>query len=111
MGVLVEKFHDDKGIIWPEAVAPFKVHLLSLKGAESRADDVYQALLDAGVEVLYDDREASPGVKFADSDLIGIPYRVLVSSKTLEKESVEVKKRSETEAKLVKVEKLVSILK
>jgi prolyl-tRNA synthetase len=110
MGVLVEKFHDDKGIIWPEAVAPFKVHLLSLKGAESRADDVYQALLDAGVEVLYDDREASPGVKFADSDLIGIPYRVLVSSKTLEKESVEVKKRSETEVKLVKVNKSTHFL-
>jgi prolyl-tRNA synthetase len=111
MGVIVEKFHDDKGVIWPEAVAPFKVHLLALNGAEKQADAIYQSLLDEGVEVLYDDRDASPGVKFADSDLIGIPYRIVVSVKTIEKESVEVKKRSEKEAKLVKIEELASVLK
>lgn len=111
MGVIVEKFHDDKGIIWPLSVAPFKVHLLSLKGAETEADKIYQTLLDEGVEVLYDDREASAGVKFADADLIGIPYRVLVSPKTLDKQSVEVKKRDEAEAKLVQLEDLVALLK
>jgi prolyl-tRNA synthetase len=111
MGVIVEKFHDDKGIIWPEAVAPFKVHLLALNGVGKQADEIYQKLLDEGVEVLYDDRDASPGVKFADSDLIGIPYRIVVSAKTLEKESVEVKKRNETEAKLVKISELVGTLK
>ena len=111
MGVIVEKFHDDKGIIWPESVAPFKVHLLALKGAEKKADEIYQTLLDTGVEVLYDDRDVSPGVKFADSDLIGIPYRIIVSEKTLAQESVEVKKRSEKEAKLVKISEIVSALK
>jgi len=116
MAALVEKFHDDKGIIWPESVAPFRVHLLLVgKGLDpslrEQTDKIYRQLLDEGVEVLYDDRDTSPGVKFADSDLIGIPYRVIVSEKTLAQESVEVKKRSETEAKLVKVEKLVSILK
>jgi prolyl-tRNA synthetase len=110
MGVIVEKFHDDKGIIWPEAVAPFKVHLLALKAAEKQADAIYKSLLDEGVEVLYDDRDVSPGVKFADSDLIGIPYRIVVSEKTLAKDSVEVKKRNETEAKLVKISELAAFL-
>jgi prolyl-tRNA synthetase len=110
MGIIVEKFHDDKGIIWPESVAPFKVHLLALKGAETRADEIYEALLKAGVEVLYDDRETSAGVKFADSDLIGIPYRILVSPKTVDKESVELKIRHEAESKLVKIEDLVTVL-
>ncbi len=111
MGIMVEKFHDEKGIIWPESVAPFKVHLLSLKGGEEQAEKIYQDLLNAGVEVLYDDREVSAGVKFADSDLIGIPYRVLVSSKTLEKESAEVKKRNESEPTLVKISEIVTLLK
>lgn len=108
MGVIVEKFHDEKGIIWPETVAPYKVHLLSLKGAEKEASVVYQDLLKAGVEVLYDDRDASPGVKFADADLIGIPYRIVVSAKTLEKKSVEVKKRASMETKLVKISELAA---
>ena len=111
MGVSVEKFHDDKGILWPEAIAPFKVHLLTLKGGEKAADELYEALLKLGIEVLYDDREVSPGVKFADADLIGIPYRVLVSEKTLKAESVEVKKRDETEARLVKIQELAPMLK
>ena len=73
---------------------------------ENYAEKIYQTLLEAGVEVLYDDRDVSPGVKFADSDLIGIPYRVIVSEKTLAQESVEVKKRNEAESKLVKIEGL-----
>ncbi len=111
MGVIVEKFHDGKGIIWPEAVAPFKVHLLSLKGAEKEADKLYEDLLKAGVEVLYDDREISAGAKFADADLIGIPYRVLASPKTVAQGSVELKKRAEEKAELVKIEKLTDFLK
>jgi prolyl-tRNA synthetase len=111
MGVAVEKFHDDKGIIWPENIAPFKVHLLSLKGAESQADKLYEDLLKAGVEVLYDDRETSAGVKFADADLIGIPYRVLLSPKTIEQGSVEFKKRSDDKAELVKIGSLIEKLK
>jgi prolyl-tRNA synthetase len=110
MGVLAEKFHDGKGIIWPEAVAPFKVHLLALKGAEEQAENIYQDLLKAGIEVLYDDREASAGVKFADSDLIGLPYRVIVSPKTIEQDSAEIKKRQEEKSKLVKIKGLVAAL-
>ena len=113
MGTIVEIYNDDKGIIWPEAVAPFRVHLLSLakqkKGAVSKyADKIYNSLLDAGIEVLYDEREESPGVKFADSDLIGVPYRAVVSEKTVEQEKIEVKKRSESKGELVKLEDFVS---
>ncbi len=107
MGVLVEIFHDEKGILWPESVAPFKVHLLSLKGAEKEAENIYEVLSKAGVEVLYDDRDQSAGVKFADSDLMGIPYRIVVSPKTLEKGSVEVKKRVEADFNLVEVSKIL----
>ncbi|MDR3642156.1 MAG: His/Gly/Thr/Pro-type tRNA ligase C-terminal domain-containing protein [Candidatus Doudnabacteria bacterium] len=106
MGIIVEKFHDDKGIIWPEAVAPFKAHLLALKGAEAAADKIYQSLLDNKVEVLYDDRDQSAGAKFADSDLFGIPYRVLVSAKTALQESVEIKKRNSAESELIKINEL-----
>lgn len=111
MGVIVEKFYDEKGIIWPEPVAPFKVHLLALKGAEKEADVIYQDLLEAKVEVLYDDRDLSPGVKFADADLIGIPYRIIISEKTLKEANVEVKKRNEDKTKLVKIKDVLSVVK
>jgi len=110
MGVMVEKFHDNKGIIWPESVAPFKVHLIALKGAEEQAEKLYNQLLEQGVEVLYDDRDTSAGTKFADSDLIGIPYRIVVSPKTLEKGSVELKKRAEKDFQLVKTDDIISSL-
>lgn len=86
MGVLVEKFSDDKGIVWPVSVAPFQVHLVQIgvdEKVKKDADELYNALVEAGVEVLYDDRDVRAGEKFADSDLIGIPYRVVVSEKTL----------------------------
>lgn len=111
LAAVVEKFNDDKGIIWPEAVAPFKVHLIGLKGAESQADSLYNDLLNAGVEVLYDDRDMSAGAKFADSDLIGIPNRIVVSPKTIEKNSVEVKKRNEKDFELVEIGKIVEKVK
>lgn len=111
MGVLVEKYHDEKGILWPKSVAPFQVHLISLKGAESESQKVYEDLLKQGIEVLWDDREVSAGVKFADSDLVGIPLRVVVSPKTIENDSVEVKKRSEEKAELVPLKELHSFLK
>lgn len=106
MAAVVEQHHDEKGIIWPESVAPFEVHLVSL--AKNREDEIgqqaeaiYQTLLAAGVEVLYDDRKESPGVKFADADLIGIPWRVTVSSRSLQNGGVEVKRRSESKAEVV----------
>ncbi len=107
MGVAVEKFNDEAGIIWPDSIAPFQVHLIALKGAEFQADKIYQDLQAGGIEVLYDDREGkTAGEKFADSDLIGIPYRVVVSEKTLAEDSVEVKKRSEDATKIVQIKEL-----
>ncbi|RJP43905.1 hypothetical protein C4587_02445 [Candidatus Parcubacteria bacterium] len=106
MGVIVEKFHDEKGIIWPESVAPFRAHLLELGDASAR--DLYGYLQEHGIEVLYDDRKASPGEKFVDADLIGIPFRLVVSEKTGGK--IEVKRRSEKEARLASKEELVKLL-
>ncbi|MFA6393500.1 MAG: aminoacyl--tRNA ligase-related protein [Patescibacteria group bacterium] len=108
MGTVVETLHDEKGIIWPEAIAPFKVHILSLnKGTE--AEKIYADLSSAGIEVLFDDRELTAGEKFADADLIGIPYRVVVSEKSLAAGGVEVKKRSEKEGDIEKVENLLKL--
>lgn len=110
MGTIVESCHDEKGIIWPENVAPFKVHLLSLNENEA-AEKIYQDLIKQGVEVLYDDRELQAGEKFVDADLIGCPYRVIVSKKTLVNENVELKHRSSTESQLVKINELSEKLK
>lgn len=106
MGVIVEKLHDERGIIWPEAIAPFKVHLISI-GENEEAQKLYEKLKTAGVEVLFDDRDISPGGKFAEADLIGCPYRVVISSKTLEKGKLEIKKRSEKEAEFLSEEELL----
>src|SRR4029078_11627288 len=67
MAAIVEKYNDEKGILWPQSVAPFLVHLIALKGAEEQAEKIYNQLLEAGTEVLYDDRDQSAGAKFADS--------------------------------------------
>ena len=110
MGVLVEKFHDSKGIIWPEIVAPFKVHLIGLSQDKKASDKVYQDLIDNNVEVLYDDRDdKSAGEKFADADLIGIPWRMVISQKTAAKDSVELKKRDSDKVELVKISKGLSL--
>lgn len=110
MGSIIEVHNDDKGMIWPESVAPFGVHLVSLCKDEAnigKADKIYESLTKAGVEVLYDDREGvRAGEKFADSDLIGIPRRVVVSSKTLEKGSVEIKERQSGKENIVKIKDL-----
>ncbi len=111
MGVIAEVYADEKGIQWPEAVSPYAVHLVSLCREESevkQCDQIYENLQTRGVEVLYDDRDARAGEKFADSDLIGIPIRIVVSPKTLAQHSVEYKKRNETEASLITIDELVS---
>jgi prolyl-tRNA synthetase len=112
MGTIVEIFHDEKGMIWPESVTPFKVHLLVIgqqPAAISKAEEIYKELTDRNIEVLFDDRDVSAGEKFADSDLIGIPYRVVVSEKSLKAGGVEVKKRNEKESEIVEVGKLISL--
>ena len=107
LACIAEEHHDDKGLIWPITVAPYHVHLVSLGQAEA-ADRVYEALLKAGIEVLYDDREESPGVKFNDADLIGIPIRVTVAAKSLAKGGVEVKRRDQPKAEIVAEADLVA---
>jgi len=114
MGTLVEIFHDDQGIIWPESVAPFQVHLIGLdqtdKTVKKRIEAVYKKLLDNKIEVLYDDRkEVSAGVKFADADLIGIPWRIVISKKT--KDKIEVKKRNKKETKLISYNEFYNLLR
>ncbi|KKR31401.1 MAG: Prolyl-tRNA synthetase [Candidatus Gottesmanbacteria bacterium GW2011_GWA2_41_12] len=109
MGTIVEVSHDDRGIIWFPQIAPFSVHLISLKGAEARGEEIYNKLLEKNIEVLWDDRDESPGVKFSDADLIGIPVRLVVSQRTGEK--IEFKRRTEKESQLlelVEVEKILS---
>nr|HMQ53346.1 His/Gly/Thr/Pro-type tRNA ligase C-terminal domain-containing protein [Anaerolineae bacterium] len=115
MAAVVEQHHDEHGIIWPESIAPFDVHLVSLaKNAQEesgqQAEALYQQLQQAGFEVLYDDRRESPGVKFADADLIGLPWRVTVSQRSLQNGGVEVKRRSEAEKQIVAVAELVDFL-
>lgn len=110
MGVIVEKFADDKGLVWPEAVAPFQVHLLSL-GADEKAAEIYETLTKAGIEVLYDDRDLSAGAKFAESDLLGIPCRIVVGKRSLESGKAEVKKRMEENATEVAFDDLVSLFR
>lgn len=112
MGAVVEVHHDEKGIIWPESLAPFRVHLVALDGKKSKADDVYEELLHNGVEVLYDDREEkTAGEKFADADLIGCPVRLVVSERTLREKSIEVKSRREKTEKLLPLTKILDLLK
>lgn len=112
VGTIVESSHDDRGMIWPKSVAPFHVQLVSLRSkdeaVQSRiaqtAQDLYDQFTKDGIEVLWDDRaEASPGEKFADADLIGLPLRLVVSEKTLKEDAVEWKERRGTEMRLVKL--------
>jgi len=105
MGVLTEVFADDKGIVWPKEVAPFQIHLLCLQQdnqeVSSKAKELYIDLQEAGYEVLYDDRSESAGFKLRDADLLGVPLRIVVSGKTLEKESYEIKIRCLKHQKLM----------
>ncbi len=104
LACVAEEYHDDRGLALPVSVAPYQVSLVSLAREEATAraaEDLYQELQAAGVEVLFDDRQASAGVKLADSDLQGMPIRMLVSERSLKQESVEIKRRTEQEARLV----------
>jgi len=108
MASIIEKHHDNRGIIWPEAIAPFQAHLVSLAGAEEKAREVYDQLLKSGVEVLWDDRDESAGVKFADADLIGNPVRLVVSTRT--KDQIEWKKRADKETELLDLDTVIKRL-
>jgi prolyl-tRNA synthetase len=108
LAAVIEANHDERGIIWPAEVAPYQVHLVALQpereDVRSAAEGLYAGLQAAGLEVLYDDRDETPGVKFNDADLLGMPLRVTVSPRTLEKGSLELKRRRESESALVVLE-------
>jgi len=114
MAAIIELNHDERGIIWPASVAPYQFHLLSLGTAQPQVvaatEQLYHHLLKAGYEVLYDDREERAGVKFNDADLIGIPWRLAVSRKTLAQDSIEIKKRSASTVRLVPLSELDAVL-
>ena len=120
MGTIAEVSNDERGMIWPKEIAPFQIHLIAIPSRDKSIDkkvkktalDMYKKLLALGIEVLYDDREdVSPGAKFADSDLIGIPLRLVVSEKTLAVSSVEWKERSKAKSSLLKLSDLGGKLK
>ncbi len=115
MGAIVELNHDDKGIIWPSKIAPFQVHLIALGNSQKvdvTALKIYQDLQKEGIKVLYDDRvEKSAGEKFAEADLIGASLRIVVSDKTLEQNSVEVKERVKSSVKLIKIKETIKFVK
>ena len=111
MGTIVEVLSDESGIIWPESVAPFKVHLLSLGTDEkvlSEAKKLYDLLISKNIEVLFDDRDVRPGEKFADSDLIGIQFRVVISLKTIEAGKLEVKERKVKDSQMMTIDELLA---
>jgi len=108
MGTVVEVFNDQRGIIWPESIAPFKIHLLSLKENEA-AEKIYLELIKNNIEVLFDDRgEMGAGEKFADADLIGCPYRLVVSAKTLQAGGVELKARNSDQMEIIPLDQIIN---
>ncbi len=115
MGTIVELNRDDKGIIWPEEVTPFQVHLLAIKDNNSSihytVDLLYNFLVKSNIEVLYDDREnVSAGERFAEADLIGCPLRLIVSEKTLSEDCVELKRRNSDKSEKIKIDELINVL-
>lgn len=111
MGVIAEKLSDEKGLVWPEAIAPYRVYLVSIgeKGT-AKADELYETLCSRNIEVLYDDRDERPGAKFADSELMGIPIRVTVSDRLVEAGQIELTMRASGETQLLTVEELLATL-
>ncbi len=112
MGVIAEHFNDDRGLIWPEAIAPAKVYLIGIGGDRVAAlsDELYNLLTDNGVAVIYDDRDVRPGEKFADADLMGIPWRIVVNAETDTTGNYEVKGRTEKEPRQLNQATLIELM-
>ena len=106
LACVAEEHNDDYGLLWPITVAPYELHLVALRGGFDVADELYVQLSDAGVEVLYDDRDESPGVKFNDADLIGVPIRITVGKRGLDQGGVELKLRHEKDRELVPLDEV-----
>lgn len=109
MGTIVEVLSDEKGIIWPKEVSPFHVHLISL-GENEKSEEIYKEMTEKGIEVLFDDRDVPAGEKFADSDLLGAPLRVVVSKRSLEDGGYEIKSRTEEKGKILSKDDLLKEL-
>ncbi len=111
LACIAEEHHDDQGLCWPVSIAPYPVHLVSLSGKSpevgAKAEEIYNSLMQADLEPLFDDRVESPGVKFADADLIGLPLRITVSERSLKAGGLELKARKSKEVSIIPVEKLV----
>ncbi len=115
MAAAIEQNHDDKGIVWPAPISPYQIHICALSVDQpqvaSAADAVYDNLSKEGLEVLYDDRGESPGVKFNDADLLGIPVRLTISPRTVKSDSVELKERAGEESRLSSIEDVAQEVK
>lgn len=110
MGVIAEKFADENGLVWPENIAPFKVYLVQIGDTDKESNDLYEQLINEGISVLWDDRDERPGTKFADADLLGIPYRVVVSPRGIEASKFEFKKRTRKEPEEISQQMLINRL-
>lgn len=108
MGLIAEHFSDDKGLVWPENVAPYKVYLVSIGNVADQASELYEKLKSAGITVLFDDRDERPGAKFADAELIGLPYRVTISERLLEEGKFEFTRRNGGETELLTLDELIA---
>ena len=113
LACIAEEHHDEQGLVWPVTVAPYPVHLVALTGkgdaeTQATAERLYQELKAAGLEALYDDRPESPGVKFNDADLIGLPLRLTVSERARKAGGVEFKRRDQSEKRIVAVDDVVA---
>jgi len=113
MGVITEIFSDDKGLVWPEAIAPFDVHLVSLAGNNERireyADLLYEEMVTKGISVLYDDRNVRAGEKFTDSDLLGIPRRIIIGKDAVDTEMIEIVNRATGETMRITREAVLAL--
>lgn len=111
MGTIVEKFADEQGIVWPGQVAPYQVYLVQIGDTTEDAQQLYDSLVQAGISVLWDDRDERPGTKFADADLMGIPHRVVISPRLRESQQVEYKARVENDSQLLTINQLLATLR
>lgn len=108
MGVIAEKLSDEKGLVWPEAIAPYKVYLVSIGNVSEQATELYEQLRQAGVTVLFDDRDERPGAKFADAELIGLPYRITISERLIAEGKLEFSRRNGGEVELLTLEECLA---
>ena len=114
VGAIIEASHDENGIIWPEAVAPFTVGLVNLKSKDAEAisncENIYNTLNKSGIDVLYDDKNDSPGAKFSRMDLIGLPKQIIFGNNSLKDQMIEIKDRKTSQTEKVKITDLVGKL-